>query len=240
MTAKILAVVSPKGGVGKTTVSVNLAAAIASMGKKVLLVDTNLETSHVAVYCSLVGFKYSLEDVLNGLVPVKDAIYRTDESNLDILPSRVFKERGDAIAKYKLINMFHHLKRIGENYDFIVLDSRPSSNIDFIKLIEGVYMVVVSAPEIASMLEAGKLEEDGLNSAISIEGLVLNRVNPKVKGTMSDKEIRKIVSFERVWKIPEDSGVIDALRHGIPMVFYNRKSQSAKAFLRLAQDIVSH
>lgn len=239
MTARIIAVVSPKGGVGKTTVSVNLASALASLGKRVLIVDTNLETPHVAVYCGFVGFKYSLEDVLNGIVSVEDAVYRTDEPNLDILPSRVFKRKGDSGAKHRIINMFHHLDRVAEGYDFIILDSKPSVNTDFIKLVKDVHMVIVSAPEIASMLEAKKLEEDGEKSSMPIDGLVLNRVNSRVKGMMTDKDVRNLISSQKVWKIPEDHGVPDALHHGVPIVIYNKKSQASRAFLKLAGDIIA-
>jgi chromosome partitioning protein len=239
MAAKIIAVVSPKGGVGKTTVSINLAAAIASLGKRALIVDTNLETPHVAVYCGFAGFKYSLEDALNGLVPVKDTIYRTDEPNMDILPSRVFKQSWDGNAKYRIINMFHHLEKLLDAYDFIVLDSKPSTNMEFIKLIGNVHIIVVAAPEITSLIEAKKLEEDGTRSALMVDGLVLNRVNAKIRGTMKDSEIKKIVSFKTIWKIPEDHSALDALQHGIPMVLYNSRSVSSRAFLKLARDIIS-
>ena len=76
MAAKIIVVMSPKGGVGKTTTAVNIATAISNLNKKTLLIDANLETPHVAVYYGFVGFKYSLEDVLNEKAKIQEAIYR--------------------------------------------------------------------------------------------------------------------------------------------------------------------
>ncbi len=87
MAAKTIVIMSQKGGVGKTTVSANLAAAIADMGKRVLLIDANVDTPHIAVYYGIVGYKYSLEDVLSNLVHVNEAIYKTSSPNLHILPS---------------------------------------------------------------------------------------------------------------------------------------------------------
>ncbi len=235
----MIAVVSPKGGVGKTTVSVNLAAALATLGKKVLIIDTNLETPHVAIYCGFVGFKYSIEDALNGMVSIKNTIYKTDEPNMHIMPSRVFKQRGDGNAKYKIINMFYHLEKLAEAYDFIVMDSKPSTDMEFIKLIKGVHIIVVAAPEITSLIEARKLEKEGIKSSLNVDGLVLNRVNTKIKSMMNDSEIGKMVSFRNVWKIPEDRGILDALHRGIPMVLYDKNSPSSRAFIKFAKDVIT-
>ncbi len=237
MTARIIAVMSPKGGVGKTTVSVNLSAALGLLGKKVLIIDTNLDTPHVAIYYGFVGYKYSLEDVLNGLATVSDAVYKTDEDNVDILPSRVIKGLGDGNASYKLINVFHHIKKLGENYDYIILDSRPSSGIDVVKLINGVEALIVTMPEIASIIEAKKLNEACIGARIKVVGLVVNKTNKRALAAMSEGEIRSLVEIERLWKVPEDHAVFAALRRGVPIVVSDKKNGVSRAFMDLARAI---
>ncbi len=237
MASNVIVVMSPKGGVGKTTVSVNLAAALATMGKRVLIIDANLDTPHVAIYYGFVGYKNSLEDVLNGRVPINEAIYKTGNPNLHILPSRVFKNKGDGNAQYKIINLFHHVGRITNDYDFVVLDSKPSAGLDFVKMMKNATTLIVSMPEIASMIEAKKLNEESIAAGVGVIGIVLNRVNKKISGHMSDSEVSRVVEARNVWKIPEDMNVFEALKKGIPIVWQNPKSPASKAFLELARDL---
>ncbi len=239
MPAKIITVMSPKGGVGKTTVSVNIAAALSVLGNRVLIVDANLETPHVAVYYGLVGYKYSLEDVLNGKIGIVNAIYKTDFPGLSILPSRVFKDKGDGNAKYKLINLFYHLNRISEDFDFIILDSKPSSSVDFLRFVKNVNTLLVSMPEIASIIEAKKLDYESRASGVNVLGLVLNRVNKKVKGAMSEDEIKKVLEIEKIWEVPDDLNVFEALKAGTPIVFQNKRSPASKGFNEIAKDLLS-
>ncbi len=238
MAAQILAIVSPKGGVGKTTASVNLTAALAFFGKKVLIVDANLETPHVAVYFGFDNFQISLEDVLNSKEHVRDAIYKTDNRYLDILPSKVFKGVGDGYAKYNLINLFHHLKRVENDYDFIVIDSRPSHDIEFLKMIKGVKAVIVSAPEIASVLEIKKLYSSLHGANIAIAGVILNKFNPRTRGLINKDQISRMRDFKRVWVVPDDNSVYRGLMEGTPLVFLDSKSHAARAFLKIAENLI--
>ena len=239
MPARIIAVMSPKGGVGKTTVSVNLSSAIGALKKKVLIIDTNVDTPHVAIYFGFVGYKNSLEDVLSGAIPITEAIYKTDDANVDILPSRVFKIKGDGNARYRLINLFHQLKKIADSYDYIVLDSKPSLDVDFLRPITGAEAVIVTMPEIASVIEAKKLQDAVTSAGISVAGMILNKVNRRTIGMMDEEEVKTVLEVKNLWKVPDDSNLFDALRRGIPIVSVNRRSGASKAFMEIARDITS-
>jgi septum site-determining protein MinD len=238
MAAKTIVIMSQKGGVGKTTVSANLAAAIADMGKRVLLIDANVDTPHIAVYYGIVGYKYSLEDVLSNLVHVNEAIYKTSSPNLHILPSRVFKKRGDANAKYKVINLFHQINKLSDAYDFIIIDSKPAESVNFVKLIGAAEIIIVSTPDITSAIEAKKLTEESALAGVNVRGLIINRINKRSDAHMNKIEFDNVVGAGWLWEIPEDLAVFEALRAGIPIVWYKKKNPAAKAFISVADSLI--
>ncbi|MCL4398664.1 MAG: AAA family ATPase [Candidatus Parvarchaeota archaeon] len=237
MPAKIIVVMSPKGGVGKTTTAVNIATAISNLNKKTLLVDANLETPHVAVYYGFVGFKYSLEDVLNERAKIEEAVYTGDNPNFHLLPSRVAKS-GVERSSHKLINVNLYIKDLQDKYDFIIIDSKPSYEIEFIKLIKDANGLIISNPDITSIIEAKKLKEELDDAGISILGLVINKVNSRIKEQMTEKEIKDLTGIENLWKVREDNGVYNALRIGIPIVLSSPKSFAARDIMNIAKQII--
>ena len=237
MVAKIIVVMSPKGGVGKTTTAVNLATAISDLNKKTLLIDANLETPHVAVYYGFVGFKYSLEDVLNEKAKIQEAIYTGDNPDFHLLPSRVIKSSQDK-SMHKLIKINIFLEELKDKYDFIIIDSKPSYDIGFIKLIKGANSLIISNPDITSMIEAKKLKEELDMAGIKIIGLVVNKVNSRIKEQMTEKEIKEMIGLSNIWKIREDSKVYNALKQGIPLVISSQKSIAARDIINIAKQII--
>ncbi|MCL5976008.1 MAG: AAA family ATPase [Candidatus Parvarchaeota archaeon] len=237
MPAKIIVVMSPKGGVGKTTAAVNIATAISNLGKKTLLIDANLETPHVAVYYGFVGFKYSLEDVLNERTKIEEAIYTGDNPNFHLLPSRVAKSGTDRSA-HKLININLYINKLLGKYDFIVIDSKPSYDIEFIKLIKEANSLIISNPDITSIIEAKKLKQELEDAGISILGLVINKVNTRIKEQMTKKEIEELTRISNIWEIREDNKVYNALKVGIPLVISSPKSFAARDINSIAKQII--
>ncbi len=237
MSAKIIVVMSPKGGVGKTTTSVNLATAISELNKSTLLIDANLETPHVAIYYGFVGFKYSLEDVLNGRTEIENAIYMGDNPKFHILPSRVTRTEESRLPN-KLININRYIEKIEDRYDFIIIDSRPSYEINFIKLIKNASSLIVSNPDITSIIEAKKLKEELENANINIIGLVINKVNNRIKDQMTEKETKDLMEIKNVWRIRDDKKVYNALKIGVPLVLSSPKSFAAKDITNLAKQLI--
>ncbi|MCW1294454.1 MAG: AAA family ATPase [Candidatus Parvarchaeum sp.] len=237
MPARIIVVMSPKGGVGKTTAAVNIATAISNLGKKTLLIDANLETPHVAVYYGFVGFKHSLEDVLNQRTKIEEAIYTGDNPNFHLLPSRVAKSGTDRSA-HKLININLYINKLRDKYDFIVIDSKPSYDIEFIKLIKEANSLIISNPDITSIIEAKKLKQELEQAGINILGLVINKVNTRIKEQMTKKEIEDLTKINNIWEIREDNKVYNALKVGIPLVISSPKSFAARDINGIAKQII--
>ena len=236
MVAKIIVIMSPKGGVGKTTISVNLATALSELGKKTLLIDANLETPHVAVYYGFVGFKYSFEDLLEGKAKIEDVIYKGENENFHLLPARVLKDSNKVINK--LVNINSYIKEVNERYDFIIIDSKPSYNIDFIKLINAANSLIISNLEITSIIEAKKLKEKLDEFNINVIGLILNKFNYHITEQITENEAADITNIKNVWKVREDNIVYRSLKYGVPVIISAPKSWISKDIVKIAKDLI--
>jgi MinD-like ATPase involved in chromosome partitioning or flagellar assembly len=234
MVARIIVIMSRKGGVGKTTVSANLASALATKKSRVLLIDANMETSHIAVHYGLDDYEMALQDVLNGIVQVDRAIYHT-RYGLDILPSRVFRKKGDKAANYQLINLFFHIGRVVNSYDFVIIDTRPATDIDFIRLIPNAEIVVVVNPDLTSLLEAKELAKELRENAIKLLGIIVNRSNRR-KQKLAENAVLSM-GGDVIGTISEDDKLTDALNSGMPVTHLNSRSRASKEFLKLADTI---
>ncbi|MCW1301769.1 MAG: MinD/ParA family protein [Candidatus Parvarchaeota archaeon] len=238
MGQKVIFVTSYKGGVGKTTVSVNLALALSMLKKKVLIIDANLTTPHVAIHYGFNEFSSALQDVLNNLTKIEDAIYKNERYNLDFIPSRVFKRLGDSNADYRILNLPYHISKLVNYYDFIVVDTRPSQDLDFVKLIPYATMVVVTTPDIVSLIEAKKLRDDLKNLGINDMYLVVNLYDRRSRDKMNIQDIKSRSGFSRVFEIPESKKMQEALKLGVPIVVGNSRDSAAIAFINFAKEII--
>ncbi len=238
MEQKVIFVTSYKGGVGKTTVSVNLALALSMLGKRVLIVDANLATPHVAIHYGFDEFSNALQDVLNNMIKIEDAIYKNERYGLDLIPSRVFKRIGDSNAEYKILNLPYHISKLIRNYDFVIVDTRPSQDLDFTKLIPYAKVVVVTTPDIVSIIEAKKLREDLRKLGINDIYLAVNIYDRKSKDNMNLQEIKQKSGFKRVIEIPESKKMQEALKTGIPIVAGNSRDAASSAFINFAKELM--
>ena len=238
MEQKVLFVTSYKGGVGKTTVSVNLALALSMLGKKVLIIDANLTTPHVAIHYGFDEFSNALQDALNNMIKIEDTIYKNEKYGLDLIPSRVFKRTGDSNAEYKILNLPYHISKLIRNYDFIVVDTRPSQDLEFTKLIPYAKVIVVTTPDIVSVIEAKKLWNDLHKLGINDTYLAVNIYDRRSKSNMSLQDIKEKSGFKRVIEIPESKKMQEALRMGIPIVAGNSRDAASSAFINFARELI--
>lgn len=238
MGQRVIFVTSYKGGVGKTTVSVNLALALSMLGKKVLIIDANLTTPHVAIHYGFDEFSNALQDVLNNTARVEDAIYRNERYDLDFIPSRVFKRMGDSNAEYRILNLPYHISKLVRQYDLIIVDTKPSQDLEFIKLIPYATMVVVTTPDIVSLIEAKKLKADLKDLGVNDMYLAVNSYDRRSRDKMTLQDIKSRSGFSRVVEIPESKRMQEALKLGLPIVAGNIRDSAAVAFINFAKEIV--
>lgn len=250
---KIIAIANQKGGVGKTTTAINLAAALSVLDKKVLLVDADPQanaTSGVGVREDQIIF--DTYDCLVDGENVKTAIVATETPNLYILPSSI-----DLVgAEIELVNMENRenymksmLEPVKDDFDYIFIDCLPSLGLVTINALTAADSVIIPVQcEFFSLEGFGKLKntisliQDGLNPSLKIEGVILSMYDQRLRmANMVLNEIKEIISdriFETI--IHRNSKIGEAPSLGQPVIIYDATSKGAINFLNLAQEFLMH
>ncbi len=248
---KIVAVANQKGGVGKTTTSVNLSAALALSGQKVLLVDLDPQANAT----SGVGVEnpaHTLYDCLFRDVPVADAIIPTAVAMLDFLSSGADL----AGAELELADLDHREERVKRllstvagRYDFIIMDCPPALGLLTVNALTAAGSVLITVQcEYYAMEGLGRLvatiEKVGgsLNKDLSIEGILLTMCD--VRLTLSNQVSEEVKKFfpNKVYQsvIPRNVALAEAPGYGRPGVLYNAMSRGAKAYMDFAQEFLAN
>lgn len=250
--AKIIALANQKGGVGKTTTSMNLAASLATLEKRVLLIDADSQanaSSGLGVDLSKVDCSI-YECVING-ADVREAIYTTDIEKLDVIPSNI-NLVGAEVEMLQMENrervMKNMLKPLDKEYDYILIDCSPSLGLITVNALTAANSVIIpvqceyfALEGISKLLNTIKIVKRKLNPSLEIEGFLLtmydsrlrlaNQVYDEVKRHFQELVFKTVI--QRNVKLSEAPG------HGLPVILYDADSTGAKNHLALAKEIIN-
>ncbi|MBU0906929.1 MAG: cell division ATPase MinD [Nanoarchaeota archaeon] len=229
--SKLITITSGKGGVGKTTTSINLATALNSLGKDVIIVDANLTTPNVGLHLGAPIVPISLNHVLLGKAKIEDAIYE-HESGTKIIPSSL------SINELRRIN-HKRLKEVGKKLrkmaDVVIFDSAAGLGEEAIAAMESAdELIIVTNPEIPAVTDALKTSKLIEQLGKEVKGVIVNRHNVKSKTQMPLKNISEMLELPILGVIPEDERIQQSLVMKDALVHTFPKSRPSLAFKRIA------
>ncbi|WP_178020874.1 ParA family protein [uncultured Paenibacillus sp.] len=251
--SKIIAIANQKGGVGKTTTSVNLGAGLAAIGKKVLLIDIDPQgntTSGVGINKADVA--NCIYDVLINEVHPKEAIAHTEIENLHIIPATI-QLAGAEIELVPTISREVRLKKslqpVRHLYDYILIDCPPSLGILTINSLTAADSVLIpiqceyyALEGLSQLLNTVRLVQKHLNTSLQIEGVLLTMFDARTNlGIQVIEEVKKYFQ-QKVYKtvIPRNVRLSEAPSHGQSIITYDPRSKGAEVYLELAKEVVSY
>jgi chromosome partitioning protein len=248
---KIIAIANQKGGVGKTTTAINLAAALAILQKKVLLVDSDPQANASSgVGVSENDIEFSIYDCLMEGVHPRDVILETTTPNLYLLPSDINLVGAEVelvgIRRREFV-MKGVLEKIKDDYDYIFVDCLPSLGLITVNALVAADSVLIPVQcEIFSLEGLGKLKntislvKDNLNQDLEIEGIVLSMYDRRLRmANLVVEEVNAIIKdfiFDTI--IHRNSKIGESPSAGLPVILYDASSKGTSNFLNLANEFL--
>ncbi|MFA6196555.1 MAG: septum site-determining protein MinD [Sulfurimonas sp.] len=239
----VYAIISGKGGVGKTTTTANLGIGIAQEGKKVVLVDFDLGQRNLDLILGLENrVIYDMVHVMDDEAGLKQALIKSKHTeNLFLLAASQTKDKS-ALVQEKVKKLIETLK---EEYDYVILDAPAGieSGFEHTIMYADATIVVVN-PEVSSIRDADKAigivdaksERAKENKKVK-KFLVINRINPSMVSNgemLASADILDILSIDLLGKIPEDKGIVEASNSGKPIIL-QENSEAGAAYKRIAK-----
>lgn len=249
----MIALANQKGGVGKTTSSVNLSSSLAFLGKKVLLVDIDPQgNASSGVGVNKGEMEHCIYDVLVDDVAIQDVLQKTDLDNLNVIPATI-QLAGAEVELVPAISREIRLKKaidsIRDDYDYVIIDCPPSLGLLTLNALTAADSVLIpvqceyyALEGLSQLLNTIRIVQKHLNEDLEIEGVLLTMLDARTNlGIQVIEEVKKYFQnkvFNTI--IPRNVRLSEAPSHGKPILLYDAKSKGAEVYLELAKEVVAH
>ena len=250
---RIISVSNQKGGVGKTTTTVNLSAFLASMGKKVLIIDIDPQgNAGFGIGINAEESETTIYEVMLGEIPVEEAIFKTDIEDLYLIPSNIHLSGAqvdllDSQGKEYILK--NALKEIKDNFHYILIDCPPSLGILTLNSLCAADSVLIplqceyyALEGLSQLLRIIAMVQEGLNKKLGIEGVLLtmydSRTNLAQQVVSDVREYFEDKVFETI--IPRNVKLSEAPSFGKPIGLYDRTSTGSLTYEKLAEEVIKN
>lgn len=249
---KIISVANQKGGVGKTTTTVNLSTILAKKGKKVLLIDTDPQGNATSGLGVSKEVELSVYDILIGDTEFDETLQETAIKNLKVCPSNISL----AGAEVQLVSMMSReqrlktkLDKIKDQYDYILIDCPPSLGLVTLNAFTASDSVLIpvqceyfALEGLGQLLNTVNLVKKHLNKNLEIEGALLTMYDARTN--LSNQVVKEVKKYfeDKVYKtvIPRNVRLSEAPSYGMPITVYDPRSKGAKAYEKFAKELLKN
>lgn len=250
---KIVSIANQKGGVGKTTTSINLSTILAKKGKKILMIDADPQgNASSGIGVDREDIELSVYDVLINDKPIDDVVKKTNIKNLDICPSNI-NLAGAEVELVSVMSREHRLKEkldmVKDNYDFIIIDCPPSLGLITLNAFTASDSVLIpvqceyyALEGLGQLLNTISLVKKHLNKDIEIEGALLTMYD--IRTNLSNQVVKEVKKYfnDKVYKnvIPRNVKLSEAPSYGMPISVYDPRSKGAKSYEKFVKEFLKN
>lgn len=228
-----IALVSGKGGVGKTTSTLNVGQALVNLGNDIVIVDANIATPNIAIQLGFMNPEGTLNKFLRKEKNLTEITYM-HESGLSIIPSSPSYDEFQKTNPQKLHEIFEHLDDTAE---FVLVDSPSGLGYEVHQVLKNTdEAIIVVNPNMSSLVDALKTIQLARASNNVITGVILNRVN-KGKHELSISEVESILGYHVLAEVKECKKVRNSVHKNMPLNYLYPRSKSAKEFAKVAKHL---
>tara|TARA_Y100000310_G_scaffold282342_1_gene303462 strand:+ start:1447 stop:2160 length:714 start_codon:yes stop_codon:yes gene_type:complete len=233
---RFIALISGKGGVGKTTSVINIGQALSKLGKKTILLDANLTTPNLASHLGFINPPATLNHFLRREKELHEIIYQ-HPSGLKLIPTSTSYEELQKTHPQQLTEIFEHLDDLT---DLVLVDTPSGLEEGLSQVLKNTdEVLIVVSPDLSSVMDALKSLQLALENNNLVPGIILNMTN-KGKHELKNEEIEKMLHCPIIGKIKFDKKIKKSLHQGMPVNHTYPRAQSSQEFKKIAKHLCTY